>query len=118
MLPRTRHAGAAGQILVLELPEKLVDETIDLVQEAVRDGLPRADGAAVVLDASQVALINSLGITCLLQIQDRCRSQQASMAIAALPQPIRTLLGQLRLDRRFDLRDTVDGAVLSLESGM
>lgn len=114
---RSRHAGAAGQILILELPEKLVDETIDEVQEAVQAGLPRANAAALILDASQVTLINSLGITCLLQIQDRCRTQQAAMAIAALPEATRTLLAQLRLDRRFDLHDSVDGAVASLEMG-
>lgn len=118
MLFRTRRAGSADQILVFELPEQLVDDTIEPVQTAVRAALPQSDGAALVLDAANLALLNSLGITALLQIQDLCRTRQAGMAIAALPQSTRTLLSQLRLDKRFDLYGTVDEAVVSLESGM
>jgi anti-anti-sigma factor len=89
----------------------VVDETADTIREEVSRRLPNAVGAGLVLDCSAVELINSIGITCLLQVQDHCRRAGAPMFLAAMPGPIQLFLRQLKLDRRFQSEPTVDDAV-------
>lgn len=106
--------GHAGTVLVVELPPQVVDETADLIRQEVARRLPNADGAAVVLDCRHVDLINSIGITCLLQVQEHCRRQKAGLILAALPPKIEQFLRTLRLDKRFHRAASVEDAVAQL----
>jgi len=96
---------------------QLVDDTIGMVRSEAVQRLPNADGAGLVLDCSAVELINSIGITCLLQVQDHCKRLKAGMLLAGVPQGIRTFLAQLKLDKRFPAAETVDEAVRLLDDG-
>ncbi|HYE02536.1 MAG TPA: STAS domain-containing protein [Phycisphaerales bacterium] len=109
--------GQARTVLVVVLPAKLVDETAEPVREAVRTGLPNADGAGVVLDCAAVGLINSLGITCLLQVQDHCRKRGAPLVLAGVPDGIVAFLSRLKLDARFPRAASVDEAVVRIDRG-
>jgi anti-anti-sigma factor len=104
-------------ILVVRLPAQLVDETATLIRDEVAHRLPNADGAALVLDCSEVTLINSIGITCLLQVQDHCRRMKATMLLASAPAAIEGFLRTVKLDKRFPSRGSVDDAVAELEGG-
>ena len=112
---RSELGGQSQTILIVSLPAMLVDETSGPVRDEVARRLPNADGAGLVLDCREVELINSIGITCLLQLQDECRRRHAGMALAALPQSIRTFLARLKLDARFGRYDTVEEAVAALD---
>lgn len=114
-LIHSRIVGLSSTILVVHLPAQLVDETASLVRETVTSRLPNADGAGLILDLSEVELINSIGITCLLQAQDHCRRQGAQLFIAALSPSILTFLTQLKLAKRFPTVATVEEAVAQLD---
>jgi anti-anti-sigma factor len=108
--------GRDRNILVLRLPSMVTDEQVGLIQEEVRARLPRQRGAGLILDFSSVELINSIGITCLLQVEEHCRKGGASMLVAGMPAAISQFLRQLRLDKRFLAQPTADDAVAVLES--
>jgi anti-anti-sigma regulatory factor len=63
----------------------------------------------------QTGTINSIGITCLLQIQDHCRRQGAALALAGVPASIAAFLKQLKLDSRFTRYESLDDAVAVLD---
>lgn len=108
-------AGLRGLVLVVRLPSQLVDETASLIRDEVAHRLPNADGAALVLDCAEVTLINSIGITCLLQVQDHCRRMKAKMLLASVPPAIDGFLRTVKLDKRFPARGSVEEAVAELE---
>lgn len=102
-------------MLVVRLPSHLVDETAALIRDEVAQRLPNAEGAGLVLDCSEVKLINSIGITCLLQVQDHCRRVKAGMLLASVPSAIETFLKTVKLDKRFPAQGRVEEAVAELE---
>lgn len=112
---RSEKTGQTGTILVVQLPGAVVDETAVPIREEVIRHLPNADGSGVVLDCRDVYLVNSIGITCLLQIQDHCRRQGAALALAGVPASITAFLKQLKLDSRFTLYPSVDEAVAAMD---
>ena len=107
--------GNTSTILVVTLPSMVVDESAGLIRDEVTHRLPNAEGAGLVLDFSAVELINSIGITCLLQVQDHCRRLRAGMLLAAVPASIQLFMKQLKLDRRFDFSPTIEDAVAALD---
>jgi len=107
--------GLSGTTLVVRLPLQLVDETVGMVRDEVVHRLPNADGAALILDCAEVELINSIGITCLLQVQDHSKRLRAPMVLAAVPESIAVFLTQLKLIKRFPSLASVDEAVASFD---
>lgn len=108
-------SGLNGLVLVVRLPAQLVDDTSALIRDEVAHRLPNAEGAGLVLDCAEVSLINSIGITCLLQVQDHCRRMKAGMCLAAVPPAIETFLRTVKLDKRFPAHATVEGGVAALD---
>ena len=107
----SRIAGADGNILIIHLPTRFTDEWISHIRHEVESRLPPIDGAALVLDFSAVTLINSLGITCLLNLEERCRLAGASMVLATVQPVTLEFLKRVKLDRRFAQTPTVDDAI-------
>lgn len=112
---RSQLRGQSDTILVIALPSSLVDETVGPIRDEVQARLPNSDGAGLVLDCREVELINSIGITFLLQVQDDCRRRRAGITLAAVPAPIVAFLSRLKLDKRFQRHDTVEDAVATLD---
>ncbi len=108
-------AGEADQILVIAVPSKLTDEVAGPIRACADQRLPNSDGAALVLDCRGLELVNSIGITCLLQIQDRCAGQGARFLLAGLPPAIRRFLATLKLDERFDQAESVEDAIVACD---
>lgn len=106
-----RFAGPDGGTLVFSLPQSVNHISADPIRQAVSRLLPNRDDAALILDCADVTLITSIGITALLQIQERCRDAGAPMALAAMTSPIRRMLTMLKLDQQFNLAPTVDDAL-------
>jgi anti-anti-sigma factor len=103
--------GDAGECLVITLPAHVSDESSTRILQEVRSRLPQVSDPCLVLDFSGVTLLNSIGITCLLQLQDECRKRRARLCLAALPDVIFRFLEQLKLDRRFRIVPSVDSAL-------
>ena len=112
----TEILGSDRTILVMRLPSTVADEQVTLIREEFRSRMPRQLGAGLVLDFTAVELINSIGITCLLQLEEDCRRMKAPMLLASLPPMIAQFLRQLKLDRRFVALTAVDDAVARIES--
>lgn len=108
-------SGLGGLVLVVHLPPQLVDDTSALIRDEVTHRLPNAEGAGLVLNCAEVTLINSIGITCLLQVQDHCRRMKAGMRLAAVPPAIDSFLRTVKLDKRFPSLATVEDAVAALD---
>lgn len=111
---RSEVLGDPPTILVVYLPAQVVDDSAAAILSEVTARLPNTMGAGLVLDCSAVELVNSIGITCLLQVQDHCRRLNASMLLASMPPHIQLFLRQVKLDRRFTAAATVDDAVAQL----
>jgi len=109
--------GKDHTILVVRLPTMVTDEQVTPIRAEVRARLPRVAGAALVMDFEGVELVNSIGITCLLQVEEDCRRQGARLLLAAMPAPIYQFLRQVRLDRRFQCVPTLDQAIDAIETG-
>lgn len=108
--------GRDGQILVLSLPKALNHLSAEPVKAAVRRLLPNRDDAALVLDCREVAIITSIGIATLLQVQEQCGDARAPMVLAGVTPPIRKMLAMLRLDNKFRIEADLDDAVAGLDA--
>lgn len=111
-----RLEGADRAVLVVVLPPRVVDDTADALLELVERRLPDVGGAGVLLDLSAVEMMNSIGITALLQVQDHCRRRGAGMGLAAMSGPIARFLSQLKLDKRFPVFGSIEDGIQSAGS--
>ncbi|MCW5766529.1 MAG: anti-sigma factor antagonist [Phycisphaeraceae bacterium] len=108
--------GSDRSVLLLHLPGQVTDECVAQIQEEVQTRLPRVDGAGLVLDFDSVELINSIGITCLLQVEEECRRRRARMVLSRVPPAIGRFLAQVKLDRRFKIVPDLDQALRHVDA--
>lgn len=111
-----RLEGRDGAVLVVRLPERLTHDTSSSVRMAVERSLPNRDGAGLVLDMSDVALLTSLGVATLLQIQEFCRDRGAPMRVAGLSTRLLAFFEMLGLEDNFELAAGVEEAVAELSA--
>ncbi len=107
--------GDSGAVLVIRLPHELSHETADDIRSQVMTRLPEHDDAALILDATELRLVTSIGVAALLQIQEMCNDRGAPFVIAALSEQQQEFLTLLRLDSRFNTAPTVDEALTVAE---
>lgn len=100
-------AGEAGAVLVVALPQDLNHITSDMVRSCVEARLPEHDEAGVVLDASLLSLITSIGVAALLQIEELTRLRKVPLCITGLQGEGLKFLRMLCLDDRFPRQETV-----------
>lgn len=100
--------------LIVRLPPMVVDETASAVLAESERRLPHAQHPGLILDFAGVQLINSIGITCLLQLDEMCRTRGGRMVLADVPPRIAQFLATLRLDRRLRAVATVADALAML----
>lgn len=108
-------AGSDNQILIIRLPSAVNHLTAEPIRAAVERLLPPRDDAGLVLDASDVSLITSVGIAMLLQLQELCDDRAQRMLLASLAPPVVRMLELLRLDARFQTATDAEHAVRDLE---
>lgn len=115
MSPLTSQlVGPDQRILLIRLPGRVTDEHCGPIRQEVRARLPRVDGAAIILDFGATSLINSIGITCLLSMEEEARADGARVILAELSPTVRAFFNQLRLLNRFTVTPSVDEAIASL----
>ncbi|GAB4544968.1 MAG: hypothetical protein Tsb0013_02470 [Phycisphaerales bacterium] len=108
--------GACGAILVVRIPPDLNHLTADKLRACVEARLPEHSEAGVVLDASSVVLITSVGIASLLQVQEFARARGVGMCIAGLKGEALRFLEMLRLEHTFPLFDDEEDGVAWVQS--
>jgi anti-anti-sigma factor len=102
-----------GNALVVRVQGKLLAEADyrhlrQLIDQSADPGL----GVTVVaLDLSRLQLLPSLGLGALVQIRNKCESRQQKLRLAAVPAPIRDVLSVTKLDRLFEITESVEAAL-------
>ena len=104
-----------GDTAVARLPVKLLDDKPlrvlgQMLDRAAADGGPAGGPKAVVLDMSRVQIIPSIGLGALVQLHNECKARQQKLKLAAVLPQVRQILGLTRLDRVFELSDSVEAA--------
>lgn len=103
-----------GNVLVAHTPDELTEETIPTFIEALERNIQEGR-VSVVLQMDRSETYDSVALTGLLDLQDRLRSQGGGMKISGLEDPGRKIFEVTRLDRRFDLFESVIDAVSSFQ---
>lgn len=112
----TSLTGEAGAVLLVHLPEDLNHLTADKVRACVEARLPEHDEAGIVLDASSLTLITSIGVAALLQIQEIARERGCRMCLVRVGAEAMEFLAMLRLEDKFTRFDDEDEGVRYAEA--
>jgi len=101
-----------GDVLVAHTPDELNEDTAanftaDLIDLADRGRMK------FVLQMDRTEAYDSAGLTALLDLQDEIRQSGAALKISGLDDPGHTIFRLTRLDRRFDIFESVIDAVQS-----
>ncbi|MEX0703961.1 MAG: STAS domain-containing protein [Planctomycetales bacterium] len=99
-----------GKVLVAHTPDDLNADTapgfLDALARPIDEGQTR-----IVLQMDRSETYDSAGLAALLDLQDQLREQGGQLKISGLGEPGRKIFEITRLDRRFDLFDSVIDAV-------
>ncbi len=99
-----------GEIVVAHAPDDLTEDTVSLLQQAIRD-IVAAGRKSVVLQMDQTDAFDSVGLTALVDLQDELKRSGAALKICGLGDSGQKIFEMTRLTRRFDLFDSVIDAV-------
>jgi len=98
-----------GEVIVVHTPEELGAEQA----EEFQDQLTKLERNHVVLDLDNTEILDSAGLTALLDGQDVLRQNGGAMKISASNHANRKILEITRLDRELEVFDSVIEAVKS-----
>jgi anti-sigma B factor antagonist len=101
-----------GDVLVAHTPDELTEETAEAFLEALAPPL-EAGQVQIVLQVDRSEAWDSAGLTALLDLQDRLRERGGRLTISGLGDPGKKIFELTRLDRQFDLFESVIDAVSS-----
>ena len=98
-----------GDLLIVELPENLVANNIKEFKKVVE---PYIDtNPMIVLDFSNVGIVDSLGIGTILSILKRVKAQKGDLKLYNVDEDLVDLFRLMRLDRVFDIYETRQEAI-------
>ena len=72
---------------------------------------PDSGVTRVVLDMAHVAILPSMGLGLIVQLQNHCKARKQQLVIAALRPQLRQVFAITRLDRAFQFADSVEAAL-------
>jgi anti-anti-sigma factor len=98
-----------GSVVVAHTPEELSGDKADELLACV----DRLDRRQVVLDLDSTEVLDSAGLSALLDVQDSLRDAGGQLRIATTNRTNRKILEITRLDRHLDVFDSVLDAVKS-----
>lgn len=103
-----------GHVLVAHTPDELTDDnSVDFVNALEKAMNEQHFQVVLQMDRSEV--LDSAGLTALLDIQDLTREQGGNLKISGLEDSGKKILEMTRLDQRIDLFDSVIDAVSSFQ---
>jgi len=100
-----------GDVIVVHTPEELGSEQC----EEFEAYLPTLERNNVVLDVDDTEVLDSMGLTALLNVQEILRDRQGEMKIAATNTTNRKIFEITRTDQQLEVFDSVLDAVKSFQ---
>lgn len=102
-----------GRAIVLRPQNKLID---DLEVKALGQKLEEAAGddsgvSVVVVDLAKVAILPSLVLGLLTQVNGRCAARKQTLKLARVQPEVKKVFAVTHLDRIFQFADTVEAAI-------
>lgn len=106
-----------GDVNVVELVDKkILDEmNISRIGERLAGLVARYDAPKMVLDFSNVGHMSSSALGMLITLHKRIREKKGQLRLCGIGAPIYEVFVITRLNEIFDIRETVDEAVKSLQ---
>ena len=103
-----------GAVMVVHTPEELTSDTASVFLDALTAPIEQGR-TQLVLEMEHTEGFDSEGLEALLDLQDKLRELHGNIKICGLGDPGRKIFELTRLDRRFDLFDSVIDAVASFQ---
>jgi anti-sigma B factor antagonist len=101
-------------IVVKKMPERLhLRGTQELRREL--DPILKADRPAIVFDFGRVRQMDGAGVEMLIECLDAAMKRDGDIKLAAVPPELCVILELTRVDRMFEMFDTLEAAVESFE---
>ncbi len=95
-----------GQAIVIQIVADECTALWKLVEPCIERGK-----RSIVLDFNQVEFINSVNIAQVIAVRQRATAAGAQVRVANLRENVRAIFRILKLDRLFDLNQTLDAAL-------
>lgn len=103
-----------GNVLVAHTPDELTEDTISAFLAALDSPIEKGQ-VNIVLQMDRSEVYDSAGLTALLDLRDRLRERGGNMKVSGLGEPGQQIFEVTRLDKHFDLFDSVIDAVTSFQ---
>lgn len=103
-----------GNVLVAHTPDELTDDTAESFLQALAAPM-NAGQVNLVLQMDRSDAYDSAGLSALIELQEQLRGRGGNLKISGLGDPGRKIFEITRLDRRFDLFDSLVEAVSSFQ---
>jgi anti-sigma B factor antagonist len=101
-----------GSAVIAKVRVKLLDDnSLRLLSQLIDQSAGTEGVSTVIVDLSKVELLPSLGLGMLLQMSTKCKTRQQSLKLACVQPKVRQVFTITKLDRVFDLSDTVEAAM-------
>ena len=101
------------KITVLTVSGELTLDQADPFRRSIQDRL-EAGIRHIVLNMEHLTYVDSAGLEALLWAVDEASSRGGHLRLVALDATVRTILHVTRLERRFNVHDTIESAAKSL----
>src|SRR5688572_25916493 len=101
-----------GNAVVARVNLKLFDDaSLKRMNQLIDEAATKPGVTAVVLDMSRVQIVPSLGLGALVQLSNKCKARGQRLKLAAVQPQVRQTMSITRLDRTFELVDSVEAGV-------
>ena len=102
--------------VVLVLEGDCTCEDVDTMRRAVQPYLERS-GLALIIDGRELLCIDSAGLEAMLDLADDIRAKSGRLCLAGFTGDAYVALHLTRLERRFELKSTIEEAARSIAVG-
>ena len=110
--PSTIAVERIDNAVVVRVQVKMLEEKeLKLLSRMIDEAAGDSSVSVIVVDLSRVQLLPSLGLGVLVQLSTKCKAQQKRLKLAALTPGIRQVFAITKLDRVFELTDSVESAI-------
>jgi len=104
-----------GNVLVAHAPEELTDDFVKNFLDALAEPV-HAGHVRIVLQMDRTDAFDGAGLSALLDLRDELRMQRGNVVLCGLRDPGRKIFEVTRLDKQFEVFDSVIDAVTRLQS--
>jgi len=93
------------------------DQSLKTLVRMIEELSPESAVGGVIIDLSRVTILPSLALGLLVQISNTCKAREQKLTLAGLQPQIRKVFTITRLDRVFQIADSVEAAMKSAVRG-